>query len=113
MPYWRPPKVSAGGRCATASCSGEVEAKGGQTPSNSSERIPGGVGREADVADVGAEAEADAGADRGDDDVAVGGEGGADAADQIGRAVDAGEAGVDVVGRLQPVDQEQRLGAVG
>ena len=100
---------SRGRWCSTRS----LEARGLTPSPPSSERVPRRVRREADVADVGAEPQADAGADRRHDDAAVGDERGADAADEIGRAVDAGEARVELLGRFQPVDQEQRLGAVG
>src|SRR5688500_13553805 len=70
-----------------------------------SERIPRRLRSELQIADVRAEPQADAGADWNHDDASRGQRRHADAADQIGRAVDAGEALVDRAGRRQAVDQ--------
>ena len=55
------------------------------------EGIPGRLGGELQVPDVEPEAAADAGSDRDDDDVVRGDRGYAEAADQVGRAVDTDE----------------------
>ena len=60
-----------------------------------SKRVPRRVRREADVADVRSQPQADAGANGRQDDAAVGDQRRADAADEIGRSVDAGEGRVD------------------
>ena len=75
------------------------------------ERVPGRLRRELQVADVGAEPQADAGADRHQHDVVGGQRRHAEAADKIGGAVDAAEALVDRAGVRQVVDQHHGAGA--
>ena len=78
-----------------------------------SKRVPGGSPGVFEVADVGAEAQPHAGPDRGDDDRTALQERQADAADQIGRAIDAAEALMDLLGVAQVVDEDHHLGAFG
>src|ERR1700733_11949861 len=80
--------------------------------SRRSERVPGRALRKFEIADIGAEPQADAGADRNQHDVVGGERGHAEAADDIGRTVDAGEALVDRVGGRQVVDQRHGARAV-
>src|SRR5437899_12286116 len=63
--------------------------------SERSEWVPGRARRVFEIADIGAEPQADAGADRHQHDVVGGERGHAEAADDIGGAVDAGEALID------------------
>lgn len=76
-----------------------------------SERIPGRLRREFDVAEIRAEPQTNACADRHDNDVAGAERGHAKTADEISRAADAGEALIDRVGRGEIVDQHHRSGA--
>src|SRR5262245_52783044 len=69
------------------------------------ERGPGRLRREFEVADVGAEPKAQPGADRYHYDVIGGQRRHAEAADEVGRAVDAEKALVDGMGRRQLVDE--------
>jgi DNA-binding transcriptional LysR family regulator len=69
-----------------------------------SERIPGRPRCEFEVADIGTEPQADARADRYDNDIAGAERGHAKAANDISRAVDAGEALIDRLGRRKIVD---------
>src|SRR5262245_9401959 len=70
-----------------------------------SERVPGRGRRELDIADISAETQPDAGADRNHDDSVRRQRRHSEAADEIGRAVDAGEALVDRAGGGQAVDE--------
>src|SRR5207248_1132367 len=76
-----------------------------------SKRVPGRLRGELEIADIRAEPQANAGADRDHDDAARGQRRHADAADQIGRAIDAGETLVDRAGRGQAVNQHHAAGA--
>src|ERR1043166_2220052 len=79
--------------------------RGGRNDDEISERIPRRLRGELQVADIRAETQADAGADRNHHDAVEGQRRHADAADQVGRAVDAGEALVDRARRREIVDQ--------
>src|ERR1700738_451564 len=70
-----------------------------------SERIPGRARGELEIPDIGAEPQPDTGADRHHHDAARGERRHADAADEVGRSVDTGEALVDRLGGRQAVDQ--------
>src|SRR6266852_6437839 len=70
-----------------------------------SERVPGRARGELEVADIGAEPQSHAGADRNHHDIARGQRGHSEPADEIGRAVDADETLVDRLGGRQAVDQ--------
>src|ERR1700739_1923785 len=70
-----------------------------------SEWVPGRARGKFQIADIGARAQADAGADRYQHDVIGGERGHAEAADDVGGAVDADEALVDRTGRREVVDQ--------
>src|SRR5262249_8773372 len=76
-----------------------------------SERIPGRRRGELQVADIGAEAKADAGADRHNPNAARGRRRPPQPADEMGRAVDAAEALIDRVGARQVVDQHHGASA--
>src|SRR3954468_7914598 len=76
-----------------------------------SEWIPGRVRGEFEIAHIGAEAQADAGTDRDHHDAARGERRHADAADEVGRAVDPGKALIDRLGGRQAVDQHHGPGA--
>src|ERR1700719_3956441 len=69
-----------------------------------SERVPGRAVGELEVADVGAQAHADARADRDEHDAVRGEDRHAEPADEVGRSVDAGEVLIDRVGGRQGVD---------
>src|SRR5262249_51685817 len=78
-----------------------------------SEGVPGGTGREFQIAEIGAQPKPDAGADRHHHDV-VGGEcGHAQTANKIGRPGDAAEPLVDRLGTRQVVDQHHGARAGG
>src|SRR3954451_2204942 len=70
-----------------------------------SEGVPGWFGGELEVADVDAEPGPEPGADGHDHHLVLGGRRQAEAAHQIGRAVEADEAGVERLDRGQVVDQ--------
>src|SRR3954453_20916855 len=72
-----------------------------------SERIPGRLGGEFQVAEVHAETRADAGADRHHDHVVGDRRGHPKAADEVGRAVDADKTFIEGVPRRHVVDQHQ------
>ena len=77
-----------------------------------SERVPGRARRIFEIADIGAEAQAETGADRNQHDVVRGQRGHSETADDIGGAVDAGKALIDRIGRGQIVDQRHGARAV-
>ncbi|SOR30787.1 protein of unknown function [Methylorubrum extorquens] len=77
-----------------------------------SERVPSRAAGEFQIADIDAEPGADAGADRHHDDAAVGHRRHAEAADEVGRAVDAAEAAVEVAHGGQVVDEHHGARAV-
>src|SRR6202453_169639 len=77
-----------------------------------SERVPGRARGIFEIADIGAEAQAETGPDRHQHDIVRRQRGHAEAADNVGRTVDAGEALVDRIGRGQVVDQRHGAGAV-
>src|SRR5207253_8127939 len=77
-----------------------------------SERVPGRARRVFEIADIGAEPKPDAGADRHQHDVVGRERRHAEAADDIGRAVDADEALIDRLRRGQIVDQRHGARAV-
>src|SRR5207244_8767050 len=77
-----------------------------------SERVPGRSRRELEIADIGAQAQADAGANRNHDDAVRRQRGHSEAADEIGRTVDAGEALVDGPGGGQAVDEHHSARAL-
>src|SRR5262245_46570693 len=79
--------------------------------SRGSERIPGRLRRELQIADIRAKSQADAGADWNHHDAVRGQRRHADAPDQIRRAVDAGEALIDRPGGGQVVDEHHRARA--
>src|SRR4051812_49619425 len=74
-----------------------------------SEGVPGGLLGELQIADIDAGAEADAGADGDEDDVALLHHGHAETADGIGGAIYAGVAAEGVVGGAEIVDQHHDL----
>src|SRR6516165_4058242 len=76
-----------------------------------SERVPGRRRREFEIADIGAETNSDPGADRDYDDIVHRQRRHSQAADEIGRAVDAGKTLVDRIGGRQVVDQHHRARA--
>src|SRR6187551_1459682 len=73
--------------------------------SRASERVPGRLRRELEITEISAKPEADTGSDRNHDDVVGGERGHAEAADEVGGAVDAAEALIDRIGRRQLVNQ--------
>src|SRR5262245_18643422 len=77
-----------------------------------SERIPGRGRRELDIADIGPETQPDAGADWNHDDPVRRERRHSEAADEIGRAVDAGKALIDRAGGGQAVDEHHRARAL-
>src|SRR5262245_59212736 len=76
-----------------------------------SERVPGRRRREFEIADIGAKTNSDPRADRNHDDIVHRQRRHTQAADEVGRAVDAGETLVDRVGGWQVVDQHHRARA--
>src|ERR1700751_2120744 len=84
---------------------GSREGNASNQESSASERVPGRARRIFEIADIGAEPQPDAGADRHQHDVVGGERGHAEAADDVGRAVDADEALIDRLRRGQVVDQ--------
>src|SRR5215475_9787378 len=77
-----------------------------------SERVPGRARRIFEIADIGAEPQANAGTDRHQHDIVGGQRRHAEAADDVGRAVDADEALIDRLRRGQVVDQRHGARAV-
>src|SRR6185295_16611521 len=75
-----------------------------------SEGIPSRVRRKLEITDVGAKPQADTGADRHDDDVTGTQCRHAEAADEIGGAVDAAEALIDSARRRQVIDEHHCTG---
>src|SRR5262245_9413557 len=86
---------------------------GAQHNRSASKRVPGRPAGVLEIADVGTEPQADAGADRGDDHVLVLLECYAHATHQVGRAVDPAETLIDLLGIAQVVDEHHHLGAFG
>src|SRR4029079_371477 len=84
------PSASAAVECRYRRAAGSDPLRA--TQSRRSEWVPGRPRGAADVGDVGSEPQADARTNRRHDDGAVGDEGGTDAADEIGRSIDTGEA---------------------
>src|SRR6478752_3837826 len=79
---------------------------------SSLEWVPGRSRREFEIADIGAQPQSEAGADRHQHAVVGGQRRHAEAADDVGRAVEAGEALVDRVGGGQIIDQRHGARAV-
>src|SRR6185312_5626120 len=77
-----------------------------------SERVPGSLRRVFEIADIGPEAQAEAGTNRHQYDVVGGQRRHPEAADDVGRTVDAGESLVDRVGGGQIVDQRHGASAI-
>src|SRR3954470_23248688 len=100
MPLPALPEPRGGARCP-----------GDGSSEPASERVPGRLGRELQVAEVDAEPGPDAGADRHYDHVVRDRRRHAEAADEVGRAVDADEAPVEGVRRRHVVDEHHRARA--
>src|SRR6202000_860619 len=80
--------------------------------SRCSERVPGRLRRILKIANIGPQPQSDAGADRHQHDVVGGQRRHAETTDDIGGAVDAGEALVDRAGGREIINQRQRARAI-